>query len=203
MDSIHPKDQVALPAQMPVMVLSDCYLFPGCFLPLFIFEERYREMLKHALDGDRMFCIGTRIGKSDDSVLPWSTAGLVRACVKQPDGTSHVMLYGIQRINLNGWSDDQPFRIAEIEPIQIQTPPADAAAALVKESISLLPTPTPSCSDAMQKLKETLNEMTCPDRICDVLAYHFVRNPTALKTLLSESDTLVRLKVLNAELRRL
>jgi ATP-dependent Lon protease len=203
MDSIHPKDQVALPAQMPVMVLSDCYLFPGCFLPLFIFEERYREMLKHALDGDRMFCIGTRIGKSDDSILPWSTAGLVRACVKQPDGTSHVMLYGIQRINLNGWSDDRPFRIAEIEPIQIQTPPVDAAAALVKESISLLPNPTPSCSDAMQKLKETLNEMTCPDRICDVLAYHFVRNPAALKTLLSEADTLVRLKVLNAELRRL
>jgi ATP-dependent Lon protease len=55
----------------------------------------------------------------------------------------------------------------------------------------------------MQKLKETLNEMTCPDRICDVLAYHFVRNPIALKTLLSESDTLVRLKVLNAEMRRL
>ena len=203
MDSIHPQDQVTLPAQMPVMVLSDCYLFPGCFLPLFIFEERYREMLKHALDGDRMFCIGTRISKSDDSVLPWSTAGLVRACVKQPDGTSHVMLYGIQRINLNGWSDDRPFRIAEIAPIQIQAPPADAAAALVKESISLLPKPTPSCSDAMQKLKETLNEMTCPDRICDVLAYHFVRNPIALKTLLSESDTLVRLKVLNAEMRRL
>ncbi len=203
MDSIHPQDQVTLPAQMPVMVLSDCYLFPGCFLPLFIFEERYREMLKHALDGDRMFCIGTRISKSDDSVLPWSTAGLVRACVKQPDGTSHVMLYGIRRINLNAWSDDRPFRIAEIEPIQIQTPPADAAAALVKESISLLPKPTTSCSDAMQKLKETLNEMTCPDRICDVLAYHFVRNPIALKTLLSESDTLVRLKVLNAEMRRL
>jgi Lon protease-like protein len=116
MDSIHPQDQVTLPAQMPVMVLSDCYLFPGCFLPLFIFEERYREMLKHALDGDRMFCIGTRISKSDDSVLPWSTAGLVRACVKQPDGTSHVMLYGIRRINLNAWSDDRPFRIAEIEP---------------------------------------------------------------------------------------
>lgn len=203
MDSIHHQDLITLPAQMPVMVLSDCYLFPGCYLPLFIFEERYREMLKHALDGDRMFCIGTRTGKTDDSVLPWSTAGLVRACVKQPDGTSHVMLYGIRRINLNGWSDDRPFRIADIEPIKVQQPPVDAAEALIKESISLLPTPTPSCSEAMQKLKDTLNEMTCPDRISDILAYHFVRNPAALKTLLSESDPLARLRVVNAELRRL
>ena len=33
---------------------------PGCFLPLFIFEERYRLMLKHALNTDRMFCVGIR-----------------------------------------------------------------------------------------------------------------------------------------------
>jgi Lon protease-like protein len=203
MDAIHPQDQVTLPAQMPVMILSDCYLFPGCFLPLFIFEERYRAMLKHALNGDRMFCIGTRVGESEDAVLPWSTAGLVRACVQQPDGTSHVMLYGIRRINLNGWAQDHTFRIANIEPIMVQPSPTDIVAALIKEALSLLPAPTPNCSDAMQKLKDNLHQTLCPDRICDILAYHFVRNPKALKTLLSESDTVIRLKVLNAELRHL
>jgi len=203
MDALHPQDLVRLPAQMPVMVLADCYLFPGCFLPLFIFEERYREMLKYALDGDRMFCIGTRVGDSADSILPWSTAGLVRACVKQPDGTSHVMLYGIRRINLNGWVDDHPFRIANIQAIEVPPLPDNATAALVQEALSLLPVPTASCSEAMQKLKASLSNMSCPDRVCDVLAYHFVRDPKALKTLLNESDTLIRLQVLNAELRRL
>jgi Lon protease-like protein len=203
MDATQSQDHIVLPAEMPVMVLSDCYLFPGCFLPLFIFEERYRDMLKHALNGERMFCIGTRIGKSEDSVLPWSTAGLIRACVKQPDGTSHVMLYGLRRINLTGWSPSQTFRIAQIEPILVDPEIKDEAKALIQETLSLLPEPTPSCSDAMQKLKETLNQTSSPDRVCDILAYHFVRDPKALKTLLSEPDTIVRLQVLNAELRRL
>lgn len=203
MDAIHPQDQFKLPAQMPVMILSDCYLFPGCFLPLFIFEERYREMLRFALDGERMFCIGTRTGESEDSVLPWSTAGLVRACVRQPDGTSHVMLYGIRRINLSGWVHGQAFKVANIEPIFVPPSPQDRSAVLVKEALSLIPSPAPSCSDAMQKLRDTLSQTNCPDRICDILSYHFVRNPKALKTLLSESDTLVRLKILNSELHRL
>jgi ATP-dependent Lon protease len=203
MEPISQQDQITLPTVMPVMVLSDCYLFPGCFMPLFIFEERYRAMLQHALKGDRMFCIGTRVGESDDSVLPWSTAGLIRACVRQPDGTSHLMLYGVRRIHLTGWQQDQPFRLASVAPIPIQPAAPDAAAALIKEALNLLPTPTPSCSDAMQKLKGTLAAMSCPDRVCDVLAYHFVRDPKALKTLLSSSDTLQRLQILNAELRRL
>ena len=55
-----PKAHFPLPDKMPVMVLSNCFLLPGCFLPLFIFEERYRLMLKHALETDRMFCVGIR-----------------------------------------------------------------------------------------------------------------------------------------------
>jgi ATP-dependent Lon protease len=207
MEPIPPQDSIPLPDSMPVMVLSDCYLFPGCFLPLFIFEERYRAMLRHALDGNRMFCIGTRTNETETSVLPWSTAGLIRACVRQPDGTSHVMLYGVRRINITGWEtpveQEQPFQIAKVEPIEVARPPADAAEALVHEALNLLPTPTPTCSDAMQKLKSTLSAMSCPDRVCDILAYHFVREPKALKTLLASTDPLQRLRVLNGELRRL
>ena len=203
MEPISPQNPVPLPDSMPVMVLSDCYLFPGCFLPLFIFEERYRAMLRHALAGNRMFCIGTRTDENEDSVLPWSTAGLIRACVRQPDGTSHLMLYGVQRIRLSGWEQEHPFRIASISPVEVTPPPADAAQALIQESLSLLPAPTPTCSEAMQQLKSTLAAMSCPDRVCDVLAYHFVREPEALKTLLSSTDPLERLRVLNAELRRL
>ncbi|MDB6073482.1 MAG: hypothetical protein JWO89_1122, partial [Verrucomicrobiaceae bacterium] len=40
MDQDHMKPTArchfSLPEEMPVMVLTDCFLFPGCFLPLFI-----------------------------------------------------------------------------------------------------------------------------------------------------------------------
>ena len=39
---------------IPVFPLPDVVLFPGVFLPLHIFESRYREMVKDSLAGDRL-----------------------------------------------------------------------------------------------------------------------------------------------------
>ncbi len=199
-----PPESIAIPPQLPVMVLSDCYLFPGCFLPLFIFEERYRAMLRHALAHDRMFCIGTRLGREEEAgVLPWTTAGLIRACVRQPDGTSHLMLYGLRRVAITGWEQAEPFRIAKVEPVPLMPANPEVTRELRARAIDLLPQPTQTCSEAMQKLRATLEAIPCPDRVCDILAYHFVREPKALKELLSEPDTARRYETLIAALRRL
>ena len=37
------------------MILPKATLFPSAPLPLYIFEPRYRQMLAHALDTQRMF----------------------------------------------------------------------------------------------------------------------------------------------------
>ena len=199
-----PPETIPVPAELPVMVLSDCYLFPGCYLPLFIFEERYREMLRHALAHDRMFCIGTRSGRREsDEVLPWTTAGLIRACVRQPDGTSQLMLYGLRRLNITGWLQNEPFRIASVEPIAVPALSADTAQQLRQKAIDLLPQPTESCSEAMKQLRATLEAIPCPDRVCDILSYHFVREPAVLRQLLAEPDTVRRYDHLLNALRRL
>lgn len=202
--SATPPEAVPVPERLPVMVLADCYLFPGCFLPLFIFEERYRRMLCHALARERMFCIGTRVGGGDEGeVLPWTTAGLIRACVRQPDGTSHLMLYGLRRVAITGWEQDTPFRIARVEPVPVRPASAEQAAELRRLALGLLPRPTQTCSEAMQKLRATLEAIPCPDRVCDILAYHFVREPRALRDLLAEPDTARRYETLIDALRRL
>src|SRR5437016_13552649 len=48
---------VDLPDEVPVMPLPGAVLFPNALLPLYIFEQRYREMLDHALERDRMFTV--------------------------------------------------------------------------------------------------------------------------------------------------
>jgi ATP-dependent Lon protease len=196
-----------MPDTMPVMVLDDCYLFPGCFLPLFIFEERYRQMLVHALGTSRMFCIGSRRRggiDGDDELLPVSTAGLVRACRKQSDGTSHVMLYGISRIRITGWVQDKPFRIASVQSLPTShTCCQDELGKLKAQVLGMLPKPTPQCSEAMQVLRSSLHEMTCPEMVCDILAYHFVRKPAAQRHLLMEPVLEKRYERLVQELERL
>lgn len=186
---------------MAMIVLEDCYLFPGCFMPLYIFEQRYRQMLDHALQTSRMFCVGTL---SDGEILPISTAGLIRASKKQEDGTSHVMLYGVTRIRFTDWVQERPFRIAKIEAIPtVHDATPDELHDLKARALALLPPSTPETGEAMKILRETLGDMKCADLACDILSYHFVREPESMQLLLAEPCLEKRYSLLLAELERL
>ena len=79
---MHDLEVAEIPDSLPVMILSGVTLFPHGYMPLFIFEERYRDMLRYALEHERMFCVGhARPGIEHDEhselVYPSTTAGLV------------------------------------------------------------------------------------------------------------------------------
>ena len=198
------KCNFSIPSEMPVMVLTDCFLFPGCFLPLFIFEERYCLMLKHALATNRMFCVGTRLPHPchDSDVMTVSTAGLIRSCVTQADGTSHLMLMGLQRIKLTGWVQEKPFRIAKVEPLTTHEACVDEVNRLRDAALQMIP-PCPSeAAKAMASLREQLRLCGDPELICDILIYHFVRRSPALRAALHECCLIKRYQLLIDELGR-
>ena len=187
-----------LPHSLPMIVLDSCYHFPGCHLPLFIFEDRYRRMLDHALRADRMFCVGVTDGSDD--ILPVTTAGLIRASVKNPDGTSQVMLYGVSRMRITGWEQLKPFRIAQVEPMFTDQAPAGELQRLKARALDLLPHPENDSCNTIQKLRETLEAMDEPEMVCDIIAFHFIRSKQALRDLLEESCPRKRYERLIAEL---
>jgi Lon protease-like protein len=92
---------VSLPAQVPVMPLPGALLFPHALLPLYIFEERYRKMLEYSLRDHRMFSVALikpERGKweSPSDFFHIAGVGLIRACVGQADGTSNLILQGLE-----------------------------------------------------------------------------------------------------------
>src|SRR5438309_5626404 len=92
-----------LPDQVPVMPLPGALLFPHALLPLYLFEPRYRQMLQHALGHHRMFCVALLKPHCADWRSPvdfFHTAGigLIRACVERGDGTSNLILQGLERV---------------------------------------------------------------------------------------------------------
>ncbi len=180
-----------------MIVFDDCYHFPGCHLPLFIFEERYRLMLDHALRTDRMFCVGVI---HDEDILPVTTAGLIRASVKNPDSTSQVMLYGVCRMRITGWEQVEPFRIAHVEPILTQQAPDEVLRSLKARALALLPHPTDDSCENMQVLRQSLEGMDEAEAVCDIIAFHFVRQKSALRDLLEECCPQRRYEKLISEL---
>ena len=106
------------------MTLPNATLFPQALLPLYIFEPRYRQMLADALHSTRMFSVAMqRPGTTRESPSAVAGLGLIRVSVGHRDGTSHLILQGLARVELEETVRYRPYRIQRVRPLQ--TPPCD------------------------------------------------------------------------------
>jgi Lon protease-like protein len=97
------EDKDDFPDRTDLMILPWVSIFPGSLLPLYIFEERYREMTKAALADNRMFAIAHTY--DDTTIAPIGGLGVIRACVTNDDGTSNLVLQGLSRIQFSGFKN--------------------------------------------------------------------------------------------------
>ncbi|MBL9115897.1 MAG: LON peptidase substrate-binding domain-containing protein [Verrucomicrobiaceae bacterium] len=195
------KASLKLPDELPLIVLSDCFHFPQCVLPLYIFEERYRAMLAHALRTHRMFGVGVRVRRNSDDILPVTTVGLISACVTQNDGTSHLLLHGLKRARITGFSQDGPFKIAQIEKMECPQASSERIKTLRSQVMASLPVCQLGAEQAMRQLCDKLLSTDCPEALCDILTYHFVNSPRTLAKSLTEPCLEKRYQILLNELR--
>jgi Lon protease-like protein len=195
-----------LPSEAPVMFLPNTVMLPHVLLPLYIFEPRYRAMLAHCLEAQRMFCIALlKPGISDAAKLGdfYHTAGLglVRACVGHEDGTSHLVLQGLCRVNLRRFVQEQPFRIAQLS----ELPSSTTATATTQELEASLRTICESLipGDGMEQRKfaEQIEQISDAGILCDVVAHTFLRNPYRQQEVLEQLDTETRLRMALKHLR--
>ncbi len=113
-----------IPHEVPVMTLPNATLFPQALLPLYIFEPRYRQMLADALHSNRMFSVAMqKPGTNRESPSAVAGLGLIRVSVAHRDGTSHLILQGLARVELHETVRYKPYRIQRIQPMR--TPPCD------------------------------------------------------------------------------
>ena len=97
-----------LPATLPIFPLPSVVLFPSVFLPLHIFEARYRQMVSDALAGDRMIgMVLLHPGYEADyegvpAVYDVGCAGLMTHVERLADGRFNIVLRGLQRFRIVG-----------------------------------------------------------------------------------------------------
>jgi Lon protease-like protein len=189
-----------LPSEAPVMFLPNAVLFPDAMLPLFIFEPRYRAMLAHALREQRMFCVALMKPDVAEVTGPEdfhhvAGVGLVRASVEREDGTSHLVLQGLARVQLGASVQEKPFRIMELRelPSRHSAPPdQDTLREKVRDLCAHLST---GAGDVREKLDQQLAQLSDPGALCDIVAHTFVRDPQRRQEALEELDTAARLRL--------
>ena len=188
------------------MVLPNALLFPDSLLPLFIFEARYREMLAWALEHERVFCLALlRQGRGD-----WSTPadfhhiaglGLVRACVGRGDGTSHLILQGLARVEFTGFVQTEPFVIAELREVPVAGAKAEEAATLSAIVLELCAQHRASGLVIPDVLDRQLAQVRDAGVLSDLVAHTLLRDPYRRQSVLEAGDVSTRLRRLIGHLR--
>jgi len=197
---------VTLPKDLPVMPLPAAVLFPHALLPLYIFEPRYRHMLKRALQQHRMFCITLIKPSCPDWRAPedffhLGTAGLIRACVGRGDGTSNLILQGLQRVRFNSFHQEKPFPIASIDAVESRDPTTVETEALGAKVIELYGNLKHDRRQLPVKLDRYLSELRDLEMLADLMASTFVNDPLRRQHLLEERSVNQRLRFLIRYLR--
>lgn len=196
-----------LPAAVPVMPLPGALLFPHALLPLHIFEPRYRAMLKRALDDDRMFCVALikppRVEwHSVRDFCEIATVGLIRACVERADGTSNLILQGLERVRFTAFDQDKPFPIAHIEPIESEPPVSEAESdALARKVLAQYEQLKTSGQHFPEKVDRYLADLEDPEMLADLMGATFINDPTRRQQLLEETSVTERLRLVLQFLR--
>ena len=109
-----------LPLTIPIFPLPNVVLFPNVFLPLHIFEPRYREMVHDALAGDRL--IGMSLlqpgfeanYEGRPPVYAIGCAGVITHSERLSDGRYNIVLRGLERFRIESEDASRSYRLAHV-----------------------------------------------------------------------------------------
>ena len=121
---------------LPLFPLPNVVLFPNVFLPLHIFEPRYREMISDAVASDRMIgMVLLRPGWERDyegrpAVYTVGCSGVLTHVERLSDGRYNLVMRGLERFRIVEEDHARAYRRASIEPLPEQRLSADDDAAI-------------------------------------------------------------------------
>lgn len=107
----------------PIFPLPNAVLFPQTVLPLHIFEERYRAMVRDAVDGDGRIAIALlkpgydRDYHGSPEIHPVGTVGKLENVRPLEDGRFVLDVVGLQRVRFEELRSERPYRMAHLVPL--------------------------------------------------------------------------------------
>jgi Lon protease-like protein len=112
-----------LPPTLPLFPLPNVVLFPNVFLPLHVFEPRYRAMTADALEGDRIIgMVLLRPGyeanyEGRPPIFDIGCAGVITHAQPLGEGRYDIVLRGIEKFRVTSEDESKPYRVGVVDAI--------------------------------------------------------------------------------------
>ena len=188
-----------LPPTIPIFPLPNVVLFPQVFLPLHIFEPRYRTMVSDALEGDRLIgMVLLRPGwegnyEGRPPVYPIGCAGVITHHDRMRDGRYNIVLRGLEKFRVIEEDDSRLYRVATVE--SLHEPLSESERDEIRAARTRLETllvPQPRGRGADPKLPPAMGD----EDLVNTLAQYMEFDPVEKQALLEREGPLARCRSL-------
>ena len=183
------EDQSQLPDPLPIFPLPNVVLMPNAALPLYIFEERYKEMIRDCLGGQPYLSVALLQKGWENrpgTPVPYTVAGFGRItrAVRRPNDCMDIVIQGMGRIEMVELNEDRAYLRATVRTLDpevgnqaLATSEADA---LRQKFLELLSRKGPAADPVCAQLKL----LASPIDIVFFVASHLPLDPHSQQELL-------------------
>ena len=189
-----------LPPTIPLFPLPNVVLFPNVFLPLHIFEARYRDMVTDALAADRIIgMVLLRPGWESDyegrpAIYPVGCAGLITHAERLQDGRFNIVLQGMEKFRVLDEDDSRAYRLARVDRVNEQAANGDDKdeMRLARRRLEALLVPQPKGRGSDTKVPASMAD----EDLVNALAQYLELEPVEKQALLERDSLLARCRSL-------
>jgi ATP-dependent Lon protease len=211
-DELESGDATGFAGRARLFPLPNLVLYPHVVQALHIFEPRYRELLRDALEGDKMIAMallapGWETGYEGRPPLqPVACLGRIATYHELSDGRYNVLLLGLKRIRIvEELPPERSFREALVQIIEDEYP-QDGAEGRVRIQRKLLEgfrRVLPLLPDMQEQVEQFMSNDTSLGILTDILAYSLPLSLDEKLLLLGEANVDRRAAFLADHLTRL
>jgi len=192
-DQSHSATPFPIPARIPVFPLPNVVLFPKTYLPLHIFEPRYRAMVSDAAMSGQ--CIGMALLKEGweadyyghPPVFSMGCVGRLASVQPLADGRSNILLQGLERFEIENEWFDKAYREATIS-IAVRGPETSLDPMVRQRLLTILESYLLSRND-MPTWQELFRKESSDEIVVNTLSAYLECTPLE-KQFLLEADSL-------------
>ena len=193
--------------EYPLLAVRDAVVFPHMMIPLFVGRDRSLRAVDEALDGDHCIVIVTQ--KEDDILDPTpedlydiGTVASIARMLRMPDGTTSVLVEGLQRARIVEYTQTQSFYRVKTSAIFEEVEEQPLTEALTRAALALFE----KCVQLSHSLPEDafVTAMNAEDAGClaDVIASHLSLDIEERQEILETLDPILRLQRLSVLLAK-
>ncbi|MEO0092064.1 MAG: endopeptidase La [candidate division WOR-3 bacterium] len=190
-----------IPDELPVLAIRGGIIFPGVITPLIVATARAQKLVDEALMSNKLVCAIAQKNQEieeagPDDLYRVGTVSIIIKMLRFPDGSLRILLSGIKRAQIDGYTQTEPYLKAKISLITEREEKDIATEALMRNVTSMFQKLSELASYLPDEISAVVLNIETPSKLADFVIQHINLPIEEKQRLLEIADATERLSQL-------